>query len=208
MTDHIKVDESFINALVKNAAWDAARVSITESEKKGDKSKDKPEDKADFETGARKGDKSNDKKKKGDKPDFTTDQRKGDKSKTHAGKDFEDDDADEMMESVEEHVCPLCESHLEEALTDAQISEHVGQIQDALLSLEEEADEDEEEDLEEEEYDAMRDADHFNRGPGKPKGPPPTIGVKKPDSDKDDVDEKKKKVMKKVKELKAASKGK
>ena len=143
MTDHLRVDESFVEALVQNAAWDAARVSLTEGDKKGDKSKDKPEDKPDFTTGARKGDKSNQKSKKGDKPDFTTDQRKGDKSKTHAGKDFEDDDKDEMKESVEEHVCPLCESHLDEALTDDQIAEHVGQIQDALMSLEEAGDGDE-----------------------------------------------------------------
>ena len=180
MTDHIRVDEGFIDALVKNAAWDAARVSITEGEKKGDKSKDKPEDKPDFTTGARKGDKSNQKSKKGDKPDFTTDQRKGDKSKTHAGKDFEDDDKDEMKESVEEHVCPLCESVLEEALSDEQIAEHVGQIQDALLSLEEAADEDDVEPT-----DADLDA-----------------------IEKEKANEKKKTVMSKVKELKKSAAGK
>ena len=61
-------------------------------ERKGDKSNQKKDDddKGDFETGMRKGDKSNQKSKKGDKPDFTTDMRKGDKSKTHPGrKDFE-----------------------------------------------------------------------------------------------------------------------
>ena len=85
--------------------------AMKEGEKKGDKSKVKPEDKPDyttdarkgdeghgkdkkdkpdFTTGMRKGDKSNQKSKKGDKPDFTTDMRKGDKSKTHPGrKDFE-----------------------------------------------------------------------------------------------------------------------
>ena len=202
MTDHLRVDESFIDALVKNAAWDAARVSLTEGEKKGDKSKDKPEDKADYETGARKGDKSNQKdkagdkgdyetgarkgdksnqkSKKGDKPDFTTDMRKGDKSKTHPGrKDFEDD-KDEMKEGVEEHVCPLCESHLEEALTDDQIAEHVGQIQDALLSLEEESDEDDVEPT-----DADLDA-----------------------IEKEKTNEKKRAVMSKVKELKKSAAGK
>jgi len=56
--------------------------------KKGSKSKDKPGDKPDFTSDARKGDEGKG-KDKGDKPDFTTDQRKGDKSKTHAGKDFE-----------------------------------------------------------------------------------------------------------------------
>tara|TARA_R110002020_G_scaffold151728_1_gene328850 strand:- start:605 stop:1405 length:801 start_codon:yes stop_codon:yes gene_type:complete len=88
---------------------DEIYIKLDEGMKKGDMSKDKPDDKADyttdarkgdkghgkdkddkgdFETGMRKGDKSNQKSKKGDKPDFTTDQRKGDKSKTHAGKDF------------------------------------------------------------------------------------------------------------------------
>jgi hypothetical protein len=203
MTDHIKVDASFIQAIVENAAWATSRFSITEGDKKGDKSKDKPEDKPDFttdarkgdksddkpedkpdfETGARKGDKSNDKKKKGDKPDFTTDQRKGDKSKTHAGKDFEG------KESVEEHTCPLCESHLDEALTDEQISEHVGQIQDALLSLEEGGEPSDD------------DLDAIEAEPDAP-------------SNDDDMDEKKKKkskkeaVMTKVKELKKAASGK
>ena len=155
MSEYIKVEESYVDALIKNAAWDAAHIEVlTEGDKKGDKSKDKPEDKADFETGARKGDKSNQKSKKGDKPDFTTDQRKGDKSKTHPGrKDFEGDDDDEMKESAEVHEFPL-------------------------QTLEEESDEDE---VDEE-------------------------------SDEDEVEEKKaskkESVMKKVKELKKAAKGK
>jgi len=57
--------------------------------KKGTKSKNKPEDEGDFETGMRQGDKSNQQDDEGDKPDFTTDMRKGDQSKTHPGrKDF------------------------------------------------------------------------------------------------------------------------
>jgi len=147
MSNYIKVDESYVEALMENAAWDAARVGITEKKdtgaSKGDKGKDKDDPEAkDYERGGdRKGDKGAG-KKKGDKPDFTTDARKGDKSKTHAGKDFEDDDKDEMKEAVEEHVCPLCESTLEEALTDEQIQEHVAQIQSALQSIEEEGEED------------------------------------------------------------------
>ena len=144
MSDHIKVEESFVEALINNAAWDAARVSLVEKkddgESKGDKGKDKkdPEAKDYTDGGDRKGDEGAG-KKKGDKPDFTTKMRKGDKSKTHPGKkDFEDDDKDEMKEAVEEHVCPLCESTLEEALTDDQIQEHVAQIQAALQSIEEE----------------------------------------------------------------------
>ena len=53
------------------------------------------------------------------------------------GKDFEG------KESVEAHTCPLCESELEEALTDEQIQEHVYHIQAALQSIEEEEDVDE-----------------------------------------------------------------
>ena len=64
--------------------------AMKEGDKKGDESEVKPEDKPDYTTGMRKGDKSNQKSKKGDKPDFTTDMRKGDESKTHPGrKDFE-----------------------------------------------------------------------------------------------------------------------
>ena len=161
MTDHIKVDASFIQAIVEDAAWATSRITVTEGDKKGDKSKDK----------------------KDDKPDFTTDARKGDED--------EDDKKDfEGKESVEEHTCPLCESHLDEALTDEQISEHVGQIQDALLSIEE-GGEPSDDDL-----DAIEAEDDA------------------PSND-DDMDEKKKKksakkeaVMTKVKELKKAASGK
>ena len=47
MTTHIKVEEAYVESLMQNAAWDAARVSLGEMRggKKGDKSKDKPEDK-------------------------------------------------------------------------------------------------------------------------------------------------------------------
>lgn len=151
MTDYIKVEESYVEALLENAAWSAARITLDEAgkKKKGQSKGDKPkgkaardDDKPDFTTGARQGDKSDVDPE--DKPDFTTGQRKGDKSKTHKGKDF----AGEMKEEVEEHVCPLCESTLEEALTDEQIQEHVLQIQSALQSIEEE-DETEEEEVQE-----------------------------------------------------------
>ena len=126
MTDYIKVEESYVEALLENAAWDAVRVDLHE---RGGKKGDKPA-----------------KGKKGDKPDFTTKARKGDKSKTHPGMDYEDDA--EQCESVEAHTCPLCESELEEALTDEQIQEHVYHIQSALQSIEEEEEIDEEEETE------------------------------------------------------------
>jgi len=126
MNDNIKVEESFIASLVKNAAWDAARVSLVEKKDSGEK----------------KGDEGAGKKKK-DKPDFTTDARKGDKSKTDPGEeDYEKASkgcpTDEMYEEVDEHMCPLCESVLDEALTDDQVVEHISKIQDALMSIEEE----------------------------------------------------------------------
>jgi len=72
-------------------------IKLDEGKKKGDKSadKDKDDDKGDFETGARKGDKSKTHGGKDfDKDDEKGDPRafggkKGDKSKTHGGKDFE-----------------------------------------------------------------------------------------------------------------------
>tara|TARA_Y100000310_G_C20695003_1_gene825028 strand:- start:2241 stop:2921 length:681 start_codon:yes stop_codon:yes gene_type:complete len=117
MTDHILVEDSYVESLVKNAAWDMAKVPLTEKKDSGQKKGDKP-------AKGKKGDKPA-KGKKGDKPDFTTGARKGDKSKTHP----DEDDYDEMKESTE-HVCPLCESVLENELSDEQIMEHVAQIQE------------------------------------------------------------------------------
>tara|TARA_R110002051_G_scaffold71943_8_gene130088 strand:- start:378 stop:1085 length:708 start_codon:yes stop_codon:yes gene_type:complete len=219
MTDYIKVEESYVAALIENAAWGKARIDVlTEGDKKGDKSKDKPGDKPDFTTGARKGDKG---KKKGDKPDFTTGARKGDEDEKGTGTDFEREDevntkgpdtdpndksdavkklaqqgqadaeagndTDEMKEkkskksrkeSTQEHTCPLCESTLEEELSDAQIYEHIAQIQAALSTIEEGGDDDD--DVE------------------------PTDA----DLDKIENENKKSKVMNKVKELKKAARGK
>jgi len=148
MTTHIKVEEAYVESLMQNAAWDAARVSLGEMRegKKGDKSKDKPEDKP-----------------------------------THN---------DEMKEAVEEHVCPLCESVLEEELTDEQCLEHVAQIQNALQSIEEGGDDDDDDDRDVEPTDA--DLDAIEKDP---------VKVEKKKSKKES------KVMKKVKELKAAAKG-
>jgi len=131
MTEFIKVDESYIKALVEDAAWDTARVSLVE---RGGKRGDKPS-----------------KEDEGDKPDFTTKARKGDKSKTKPGE--EDFEGTEMKEAVEVHECPLCESVLEEELSDDVIFEHVSQIQTALQALEE-ASEEEEEEVEEDTSDA------------------------------------------------------
>ena len=153
MSDHIKVEESYVNALLENAAWGAARVSL--DEKRGGK--------------------------KGDKPDFTTGARKGDESETQPGRsDFE-----EMKEATQPHTCPLCESVLEEALTDEQIQEHVFQIQSALESIEEA------EEVEEQEQGAT-----VGRG---------VVMHGEDDGDKGAPNSRKSKVQAKVKQLKAAS---
>ena len=167
MSDHIKVEDSYVDALLENAAWGAARVDL--DEKRGDK----------------KGDKGAGKKKK-DKPDYTTDARKGDESETHPGRpDFEKGKAEEMKEGTEPHTCPLCESVLEEALTDEQIQEHVYHIQSALESIEEE------EEVEEQEQGAT-----VGRG---------VVMHGEDDGDKGPPKSRKARVQAKVKELKAAS---
>ena len=160
MTDHIKVDESYIASLVKGAAWEAARISLTEK-KWVDQALAIPTDKQ-----PQHGDK--------DKPK--------DKSK-----DNDPADKDKANEEVETHVCPLCESELDEELSDEKIMEHVDSITAALNTLEEG---DEPTDKELDAIEAEGDDD----------------------DDDDDMDEKKakkeSKVMAKVKELKDAAKGK
>ena len=117
--NHHDLSDELRAQLIESASWGKAGITprLDEGAKKGDKSKDKPEDKADYETGERKGDKSNQKSKKGDKGDFTTDQRKGDKSKTHKGEDFEEETA--------AHACPLCASELSEAIDEDRLLEHL-----------------------------------------------------------------------------------
>ena len=60
MSEHIKVDENYVESLLLNAAWGAARVPLTEKKDNDDK---------------------------GDPKAFGG--KKGDLSKTHAGTDFE-----------------------------------------------------------------------------------------------------------------------
>jgi hypothetical protein len=165
MTEHIKVEKSFIESLVEGAAWDAARLTITE--KKAPKQEMKEAD--------------------------------------------EEEDLDpsgsKKEESVEEHSCPLCESVLEEELSDEVIFEHVAQIQEALKTLEEgtnrpgtpggstadldlDPDEPDDEDEHPDEFDRPDDAEDFDETKKKKKK------------------SKKEAVMSKVKELKAAAKGK
>jgi len=286
MTDHILVEDSYIQSLIEGAAWDLAKVPLGEKkdsgQKKGDKGKDKDDPKAkDFEDGGdRKGDKGA-KGKKGDKPDFTTGARKGDKSKTHKGKDFEDDDedradeckaggstydkpstrtnivtkadkegskklhqaqvakgkptngddSDDKNEAVEVHMCPLCETVLEEALTDEQVQEHLEQIQE-WMRVDEQDDEDEDADEMEEQssdpddpankekvarvaggesdYDSEGLDSKKRTGPVDPDAAKAHALAKKGQADavkKGKLNAAKKKVAEKVKTLKASAKG-
>ena len=102
MTNHINVDESFVKSLVENAAWDEARLSVTEA-----------------------------------KQEETVEA-----SKEEA--EVVEEEKEELVQATQplqedEHFCPLCESTLEEELSDERIMEHLAQIEEALAQeLEEE----------------------------------------------------------------------
>jgi hypothetical protein len=128
MSDYIKVEDSFVASLVENAAWKAARVTLSDKEGEVVEEEEKVVEEA--------------KKAKKAKKEMKEE-------------DDEKDDVDPSggpitKESVEEHTCPLCESVLAEELSDDTIFEHVAQIKAALQSLEEAAPDPDEEDVEEE----------------------------------------------------------
>jgi DNA repair exonuclease SbcCD ATPase subunit len=52
---------------------------------------------------------------------------------------------EQIEEAVEAHVCPLCESQLEEAITDEQLAEHVDFMVGVISEMEDITDEDLEE---------------------------------------------------------------
>ena len=161
MSDYIKVEDSFVEALIEQAAWDAVHVDVSEKkdsgQKKGDESKTK-KGKKDFDgeedkntmfsggkgkgKGVRKVPKKGAKVTQGGNVD--KDGKNIPSSERDDLEDFRDDDRAThgvnapRKESTEEHSCPLCESPLEEALTDEKVYEHIAQIRDALQSIEEE----------------------------------------------------------------------
>ena len=143
MTDHIKVEESYVEALINQGAWGVAHLPLVEGEKKGDKSKDKPEDKPDFTTDARKGDKGKG-EDEDDKPDFTTDARKGDKSKTKKGKkDYEDDDDDNGNGKNESVSARELAQELINSLSEDVILEFIDLLYETILNEEAETEEEE-----------------------------------------------------------------
>ena len=148
MTDHIKVEDSYVDAILESAAWDAARVNLAEKKdsgaKKGDEGagKDK-DDKPDFTTDARKGDKGKG-EDEDDKPDFTTDARKGDKSKTKKGKkDYEDDDDDNGNGKNESVSARELAQELINSLSEDVILEFIDLLYETILNEEAETEEEE-----------------------------------------------------------------
>ena len=121
---NIKVDESYVDALVKNAAWDTAKVKLDEALSPAQKQLDKDGDgKIEGEDLAKLRKKKDEKKKK--------------------------IDAMAMKEEAEGHTCPLCEQSLEEELSDERIYEHINDIMETLESLEEAAMADDDDDADE-----------------------------------------------------------
>jgi DNA repair exonuclease SbcCD ATPase subunit len=51
-------------------------------------------------------------------------------------------DEEQIEETVEAHVCPLCESQLEEAISDEQLAEHVDFMVSVISEMEDITDED------------------------------------------------------------------
>lgn len=56
--------------------------------------------------------------------------------------DEEVSDDQQVVEGVETHVCPLCESHLEEAISDEQLAEHVDFMVGIINEMEDISDDD------------------------------------------------------------------
>jgi len=57
---------------------------------------------------------------------------------------------EEISEEVEGHVCPLCESHLEQDVEDDRLYEFIDEVYSAVVALDEANEEDDDEELVEE----------------------------------------------------------
>jgi len=143
MTEHIRVNDNFVAALVESAAWGAARLNVAEKEVQAV--------------------------------------------------------SEEATELVEEHTCPLCESVLDEDLSEERLLEHlqlVSEILESLLVEEEEElqEEEDEEDVEEERGDKKGD-----KGAGKDKDDDPDYTTDSRKGDDSKTHPGKKDFMKKMK---------
>lgn len=77
-------------------------------------------------------------------------------------------DEEQIEEAVEAHVCPLCESQLEEAISDEQLAEHVDFMVSVISEMEDITDEDLDELAEEitsDESEAEEDLDEAKKKP-------------------------------------------
>lgn len=176
MSDNLKVEESFVEALLEQAAWAAARIELSE----GKTAKKEATTRAGTPGNSTADLDLSDDEPEEDEEDEDSVGRMGNHDEMKEKKVKE---KKKVKEATEEHTCPLCESILEEELSDEQIMEHVAQIQSAMATIEEGGDEDDEYDVE------------------------PT------DDDLDAIENegkktKKESVMKKVKELKKSAAGK
>ena len=64
-----------------------------------------------------------------------------------------DEATEQIEEEADEHVCPLCQSHLDEAISDEALMEHTANVLEAVnaATLNEEVDEDADEDEDDDE---------------------------------------------------------
>lgn len=194
MSDYIKVEESYVDALIQNAAWGAAKVKLDEAlsagQKKLDTDKDgkiEGEDLAKLRKGGSKKEAAKARVKEAAKAKMKKE------AMDPKEKDMdEEEDEEQMDESVQAHTCPLCESTLEEEISDERIFEHVNDILEAVQTLEEAKDEEDVDEEEEEEVEEAMDPD----------------ADEDPDEMAMNASRKKKtdEVMKKVKELKKSAK--
>jgi hypothetical protein len=71
------------------------------------------------------------------------------------------EESEEVSEEADEHVCPLCQSHLQEAISDEALMEHTANVLEAVnaATLNEEEEEEDGEELYEEDEDEDEDFD-------------------------------------------------
>ncbi len=140
--EHMNVPDELVKALLEGAAWDSAGVKVlTEKKEEVSEEASVPGDVGSMDTkpspaGTGEDDQSGTEivtGKDGKKS------KKGDKAMHKESVDVEDDDLE----------CPLCESQLDEPLSEEKMEEHINMIQEILNEVNEESEEDEEDSVEE-----------------------------------------------------------
>ena len=132
--DHFRITDEYRANLLESAAWSKVGVVLSEAKVVEEAVEEAVEEESVDEAKKKK------KKKKGRK-DWGG--KKGDESKSKL--DFkestEEDEDSETLEEEATHVCPLCMSHLEEAIDEDSLVEHLDVVLgliDRLSSLNEE----------------------------------------------------------------------